>query len=278
MPSSSACPIVPIVRNRLTLIPKAAVRSSRAALPIIGSRDSTIARVEALAAPPGRRGGSSTCWSILSPPPLSTVQPRLRCCTVYGSSWRRQRKMWARMISVARVRGGCTWQVPEGTSHSPGRAIAHIHRRMSLTPSPVFAESMKPGQSNASPIPCNRPDTSSRRSLGWTRSTLLSTSAVRVRLPSGRCLWCSNHREAAGTPSSSERRGSAPLCHAIPAPNVPLIPASVVTDAKDGTDATPAPSGALRASAAAPRMAHATSPSRTVSAPAGTPPSAAGEV
>ena len=72
----------------------------------------------------------------------------------YGSS-RERLKMWPRMISVTCSSGACTCVVPAGTAHSPGVARSSKKLRRSLTPSPVFAEIMKPGRSKAC-IACSR--------------------------------------------------------------------------------------------------------------------------
>mmetsp|Transcript_15391 Transcript_15391/g.49544 ORF Transcript_15391/g.49544 Transcript_15391/m.49544 type:complete len:285 (+) Transcript_15391:334-1188(+) len=165
--------------------PSTSLSSMPAPLPTIGSRRSTMARVDALAGPPMPFfGGSSSCWSMRTPPFRISVQPKFCCISVYGSSFRKQRKMWERITSEAMTSGGWTCDTPADTRHGPGLAIVSSQRRRSRTPSPVCAESMKPGQSKEwRPVEESASETRSSFVFGRTRSTLFSTSAVCVRGP-----------------------------------------------------------------------------------------------
>mmetsp|Transcript_50302 Transcript_50302/g.100156 ORF Transcript_50302/g.100156 Transcript_50302/m.100156 type:complete len:261 (+) Transcript_50302:407-1189(+) len=93
--------------------------------------------------------------------------------------------MSSRMISVARVSGGCTWLTPAGATHSPGVACSSSQPLRWSTPSPVRADTIA-GRRSKGKVWCSAWLARSSPSFFLTASTLLSTSAVCGRRPPAR--------------------------------------------------------------------------------------------
>ena len=176
--------------------PSAAEICCLASLPMPGSRFCTTPRVLF-------REGEMSSWSMRRSPLESSVQPTLRCAMRYGSSSLQHLKMLARMISVATCSGLCTCRTPSGTAHSPGFAWSKSQFFRSSMPSFLSTDTMRHGQSKRCHL-CSFSLRSSRRVLGFTLSTLFSTSTVSVRLPSS--ASCASSL----SPSCDRKRLSAP--------------------------------------------------------------------